>query len=324
MTTVSVVIPAFNVEGFIKQAVDSARCQTVRPTEVLVVDDGSSDATRTVAERAGATVLRTPRNSGPASARNIGIRAACGELIAFLDADDLWEPGHLAACVALLDAHPDAAVAFSLVRKFGSADDCPPALLPEGVPVSLVQVLWEANPLAQSAAVVRRSALLEVGAYRDGMRLSEDYELWFRLARRYPFVCTHDRLVRYRVHDEQHSLQLVALLRSAWQIRHHQWNEIVPELDTAGRRQAVAALQRGYERDLREAWHERDSAPLRAVLAEHDKVPESGAIFRRWWLRTGVIRPFWRLAASAYDSLPDWLRTGLRRRHGSRSSGSPV
>lgn len=322
MTTVSVVIPGYNVEGFIGGAVESAWRQTLQPTEVLVVDDGSSDATREVAERAGARVLRTDRNGGPATARNVGIHAAAGEVIAFLDADDLWEPEHVEACVALLDAHPEAALAFSLVRKFGGAEDDPAPLLPNAVPVDATSVLWEANPLAQSAAVVRRSALLAVGGYREGMRLSEDYELWFRLAWKHPFICTHRRLVRYRVHAEQHSLQLDALYRSAWGIRHQQWKGIETQVDPTRRREVVAALHRGFERELRAAWHQRASAPLNAVLAQHDKVPEGSALYRRWWVRGKLLRPFWRIAASAYDRLPRRIRA-LRQRQPTSGSRRP-
>jgi hypothetical protein len=308
VTTVSVVIPAYNVEGFIGSAIESAWRQTLRPTEVLVVDDGSSDATREVAERAGAKVLRTDRNGGPATARNVGVHAAAGDVVAFLDADDLWEPGHAEACVALLDAHPEAVLAFSLVSKFGGAEDDPAPLLPDAEPVDATSVLWEANPLAQSAAVVRRSALLAVGGYRDGMRLSEDYELWFRLAWKHPFICTHRRLVRYRVHAEQHSLQLDALYRSAWGIRHQQWRGIESRLNPTRRREVVAALHRGYERELRAAWHQRASAPFNAVLAQHDKVPEAQALYWRWRLLGTLLRPFWRIAASAYDRLPPSVR----------------
>jgi glycosyltransferase involved in cell wall biosynthesis len=309
---VSVVIPAYNSAAFIGESLASVRAQTVQPAEILVVDDGSTDATREIAREAGAMVLQAARNGGPATARNLGIQQAHGELIAFLDADDLWEPEQLEVCCGLLERYPEAALAFSLVTQFGTADQAQPALLPEGVPVSAAEILWEQNPLIQSAAVARRDALVAMGGYRDGMRHAEDYDLWLRLAQRHPFVCTHRRLVRYRIHAAQHSLRLDQMFRSAWQLRHDLWRTVSPELSAEGRARGLSALHRAYEMDLATAWHQRSGAALRAILALHPLVPDGGAIHQRWAWRTRLLRPFWRAGAWLFDHLPGSLRQLLR------------
>src|SRR5215212_11526906 len=100
---VSVVIPTYNRRRLVVEAVESALAQTYRPLEILVVDDGSTDGTEAELHRFGSAVryLKQP-NQGAAAARNRGIRAATGELVAFLDSDDLWAPAKIEKQVALM------------------------------------------------------------------------------------------------------------------------------------------------------------------------------------------------------------------------------
>jgi glycosyltransferase involved in cell wall biosynthesis len=312
VSQVSVVIPAFNSADYLGEAIASVRAQTIQPLEILVVDDGSADATRDIARQAGASVLETATNNGPATARNLGIQQARGDLIAFLDADDVWEPEQLQTCAGLLDSYPEAGVAFSLVTQFGASDHQQPAVLPDGVPVAAADFLWEQNPVIQSAVVARRNAVLAVGGYRDGMRHAEDYDLWLRLAQRHPFVCTHRRLVRYRVHAAQHSSRLDQMFRSAWQLRHDLWTAVAPELDAETRIRGLSALHRAYESDLATAWHQRSSAPLRMILDLHPLVPGGDAVYQRWRRRRRLIRPFWRVGAWIFDHMPRVLRRLVR------------
>lgn len=314
MPKISVVMPSYNTGEFIAEAIESAYRQSRPPFEVLVVDDDSTDATVCVAEAAGATVLRTAINGGPATARNIGIHAAQGELIAFLDADDVWMPTHLERCAALLEQHPEVDVAFAMVTHFGAASYEPAPALAEGVPLELLDQLWVLNPIAQSAAVVRRQSLLDINCYRDGMRHAEDYDLWLRLALQHRFICTHERLVRYRLHGAQHSRSLTEMYSSAWRVRHDMWCRLTLEFHPAQADQALAAIHRAYEQDLRSAWHYRAAEPLQTMLRLHTLVPESESIHRRWQLRTILTRPAWRAAAWVWDHTPSAIR-GLLRKH---------
>src|SRR5512143_3730544 len=105
---VSVVMPVYNGARYLRQALESALAQTYRPLEIVVVDDGSTDETPAILAEFGTRIraLRQP-NSGSAAARNAALDAARGELIAFLDADDLWLPQKLAVQVEYLREHPD-------------------------------------------------------------------------------------------------------------------------------------------------------------------------------------------------------------------------
>ncbi len=105
---ISVVIPTYNRAAFICRAVDSALGQTYAPLEVVVVDDGSKDDTREVLRKYGDRIRYVAKeNGGVSSARNVGVREATGEYIAFLDSDDTWVPEKLAVQMDIFRAHPD-------------------------------------------------------------------------------------------------------------------------------------------------------------------------------------------------------------------------
>src|SRR5436305_11465449 len=117
MDGISAIIPCYNGEGYLRPCLDSVIGQDYGgPLEVLVVDDGSRDASLRIAESYGAAVrvLQHPggENRGSSATRNLGIRSASHPLLAFLDADDLWLPGHLAALAAALAANPAAGMAY--------------------------------------------------------------------------------------------------------------------------------------------------------------------------------------------------------------------
>lgn len=194
--SVSVVIPAYRAAATIGRALDGALAQTRPPDEVLVVDDGSPDDLEAALEpyRGRVTLVRKP-NGGAASARNVGIDRSSGDLIAFLDADDYWEPTKLERQAAAFAAHPGLGltacrfyfeepgaarrVAFGVVerpdlRKFGVAP------FDRVVSVRGRMVFTVATRVLTSAAVVRRSAL---GADRfvSGLEPAEDRDLWVRL-----------------------------------------------------------------------------------------------------------------------------------------------
>ncbi len=116
---ISCIVPAFNSERYLKEALDSIRAQTYRPLEIIVADDGSTDGTAAVVAGYGGQVryLGQP-NAGPAAARNLGLRAARGEFIAFLDQDDLWHPEKLARQMARFQARPELDLCVSYLRLF--------------------------------------------------------------------------------------------------------------------------------------------------------------------------------------------------------------
>ena len=116
MATVSIIMPVRNGEAFLAQAIESVRRQTLADWELLIVDDGSTDASAVIAERAAADDPRIrvlhSEHRGAGAARNQGLQAAAGEFVAFLDADDLYEEDKLAFEVAVLADHPTAAMTY--------------------------------------------------------------------------------------------------------------------------------------------------------------------------------------------------------------------
>jgi glycosyltransferase involved in cell wall biosynthesis len=110
---ITALVPCFNAERYLDEAIASIRAQTRPVDQIIVVDDCSTDASRIVAKRHGVVLVQTPVNSGHATARNLGIAAADGDVIAWLDADDYWAPNHVETVVGLLERFPQAAVAFS-------------------------------------------------------------------------------------------------------------------------------------------------------------------------------------------------------------------
>ena len=113
------IVPVFNGERYLKEALDSIRAQTYRPLEIIVADDGSTDGTAAVVARYGAEVryLSQP-NAGPAAAQNLGLNAAWGEFVGFLDHDDLWHPEKLARQMARFRDRPELDLCVTHARNF--------------------------------------------------------------------------------------------------------------------------------------------------------------------------------------------------------------
>ncbi len=129
---VSVIVPVYNSERFLAEALDSIARQSAPPAEIVVVDDGSTDESAAIAARYPSVRLVRQANAGVSAARNAGLAAATGERLAFLDADDLFLPGKLAAQALALDAHPEWDGVFGHVRHFLASPEladqfvCPP------------------------------------------------------------------------------------------------------------------------------------------------------------------------------------------------------
>ena len=182
---ISVIIPVYNVAGFLRQAVDSALAQTCRDIEVIVVDDGSTDCSADTLRDLDDPRLRVIReeHAGSAAARNAGLRSASGELVAFLDADDLWAPGNLERQSAFLASHPEVDMTFghSLVvdeegRSLGfKSSAC-------SGPVSLPRLLRTNEIGNGSCLLLRREALDRAGWFDPKLSACVDIDVWMRMA----------------------------------------------------------------------------------------------------------------------------------------------
>lgn len=198
---VSVVIPTHNYAGFVTQAVDSVLAQTYPSVEVIVVDDGSTDDTRERLAGYGDRVRYIYQtNSGPSAARNAGIRAAKGELIAFLDADDIFHPRKLELQVRYLLDHPEVMLlaAENVTDQNLRWPELPPD--PQAAdPITLESAVVK-NRFGMCGVVVRRHCFDEVGLFDEGLRSTEDRDMWVRIIARFPIAKLRARLWWYRFH----------------------------------------------------------------------------------------------------------------------------
>jgi glycosyltransferase involved in cell wall biosynthesis len=195
--SVSVVIAACDSSRFVADSVRSALGQTHRPEVVLLVDDGSTDATADIAESLGATVLRRP-HEGIGATRNAGIAATDTEFIAFLDADDVWLPQKLERQLAALADDPQLGAVFCLVDEF--LDGIAPGAAHTRVP------LTRQPGVVSSGVVVRRSTVDLIGPFDPSS--SNDWLKWWTRARTLGVreYVVPEVLFRRRIHGANHSL----------------------------------------------------------------------------------------------------------------------
>jgi len=181
---VSTIVPVFNGERFLGEAIESALAQDYRPHEVIVIDDASIDGSSEIAAGfPGVKLVRLETNGGPAVARNAGIAASSGEFIALLDADDLMAPGRLSAQIGFLLEHPDADAVLGTQRVIVEPGAVRPTLNPLVDPDQLpAQAEAEAISYYGGTLVARRAAYEQVGLYDETFRVGEDVD-WMLRAR---------------------------------------------------------------------------------------------------------------------------------------------
>jgi glycosyltransferase involved in cell wall biosynthesis len=207
MPLVSVVIPAYNAARWIAETLESVLAQTFQDFEVIVVDDGSTDDTAAIVARFARARYIRKQSGGPASARNVGIRAAQGEYVAFVDSDDLWSPDKLRLQIDLLrqsgvawvycdayafdDETRRTLFIFSKVRRQYSGD--------------VLGRLFLADFIPMPTPVIRRNVLEQMGYFDERGEIqnsAEDWDLWLRIAARYPIGLVNRPLAWYRVHTQ--------------------------------------------------------------------------------------------------------------------------
>lgn len=193
---ISVVIPAYNAEPFMRRCLQSVFAQTLKPHEVIVMDDGSTDKTAALAAELGARVLSGP-NRGPSFARNEAMRAASGEWIALLDADDLWAPNKLECQTAII--RPETLLVYTGVQTFDDAGLRDTVFAID--PARVKKMLRYCNPIVPSATLIRRDDVLRIGGFREGLAACEDWEMWMRLKNMGCFDAVREPLTSYYIHS---------------------------------------------------------------------------------------------------------------------------
>jgi glycosyltransferase involved in cell wall biosynthesis len=212
---VSVITPAYNAASYLSETIASVLTQTFGDLEVIIADDGSTDATLELArewERVDPRVRTVSGpNGGSSVARNRAIRHARGSYFALLDSDDLWWPEFLAAQMAVFDERPDADVVTGNAYNFGGPFSGRP-LNPPGPlrPLSLLEILSQECSVC-IMSVFRRSVIERIGGFDETLRHNEDYDFWIRAAAAGCRFLTNPRpLAHYRRHPASKSADDVA------------------------------------------------------------------------------------------------------------------
>lgn len=206
--TVAVIVPCFNSAKYLKQTIDSVLLQGFANLEVIAIDDGSTDGTREVLATFGnqIRVFTHPENHncGQSATTNLGIEKTAAEIIAFIDADDIWFPGKLARQVDVLRRHVGIGVVYTGAVAIGP-DDQPlygfPAARNSGED-SPKQMLLDCHIQSPSQVAIRRSCLVRVGGF-DQTLVPADHDMWLRLIEVTRFHFIDEPLVGYRKHPAQ-------------------------------------------------------------------------------------------------------------------------
>jgi glycosyltransferase involved in cell wall biosynthesis len=212
---ISVIVPLHDGERFLGEALDSVAAQDYAAFEIIVIDDGSTDAGPCLAAARGLTVVRQEQR-GVAAARNSGVRIARGEILTFLDQDDLWLPSKLRHQVEMLTAHPDC-ICLTQQTYFLESGAAPPAWFAKPDLLANDHAGWVPSCLG-----VRKKTFERVGFFDERLRHASDFDWFARATQKAMDIRTcSETLVRRRIHDGNESrhvaaaVELFAALRGA-------------------------------------------------------------------------------------------------------------
>lgn len=203
---VTIVIPVYNGADYLREAIDSALAQTYPRVEILVVNDGSTDggATAAIARSYGDRIRYLEKeNGGVASALNLGIREMRGEYFSWLSHDDVYLPGKIEAQVSRLFDATAPIVLYSDYEQIGPSGKRLSVRRVGKLGLPLRFALVATDPVNGCTVLVPRDCFDVVGTFDERLRTAQDYDLWFRLAKRFPFVHLPEVLVKSRVHAAQ-------------------------------------------------------------------------------------------------------------------------
>lgn len=304
VSAISVIIPTYNRKHFISEAVQSVLHQTCPPSEIIVVDDGSTDGTEEVVSKIAAPipiVYVRQRNQGPGAARNFGASIARGDWISFLDDDDVWCPNKLAVQSNYMMGHPEVALVYAHVEHTDEG----------GRPIPKAErgdefstIIFGSNPPAfPSTVLVKKDVFLQVGGFGVQLRHAEDWDLFARIARQFAVHCLAEKLVRYRWHKNQFH-EDPRLIHESWSLFHD-------------------SLYRLWKDDpLKQAVLFRKSAQVYSSVAKQYLIMGDFQQSRKHYKKAFIYRPWSakvlrRWALSYLPFIRDWYRHRKMKRRGS-------
>ena len=203
---VSVIIPTYNRGRYICNAIDSALAQTYGNIEVIIVDDGSTDDTRDILSRYGSRIGYVfQNNAGPSTARNNGIRRSRGDLIAFLDSDDIWLPEKLGRQVQLIVSSHDIGLVncgYYTIDASGKIIAGPIIMKNYESKKLFLKEFMVRNILCAgvSGSLIRRECFDKLGFFNEDLWIGEDWDMWLRIAKHYDMKFAEEPLVKCRAH----------------------------------------------------------------------------------------------------------------------------
>ncbi|MBN1684725.1 MAG: glycosyltransferase [Gammaproteobacteria bacterium] len=213
---VSIIIPVYNGEEYIEEALKSVLNQTYSPIEIIVVDDGSTDGTAEIVKQYS-VILIQQKNKGISGARNSGINAAKGEFIALLDHDDLFTPYKIELQVRFMNDHPKYCMVYSIEEKFSSEGTVRKKLkhrrkkMPEN---DILTAIYRKNFIYPSSVLIRRSILERTGLFDETFTVCEDHDFFTRVAYHGMVGFINQPLIKYRCHNANISSRLSFLTPS--------------------------------------------------------------------------------------------------------------
>ncbi len=213
---VSVVMPVFNGEKFLGQAIESILHQTYTDFELLIINDGSTDSSLDIAQAytdPRVRIINNDRNRGLINTLNLGLGLAQGGYIARMDSDDLASPGRFAIQVEFLDLHSEIAVVGTWVNLIDDGDNVFSLWRMPTDSYAIREALLESCWLCHPSVMFRKKAVLAVGGYNPAALHAEDYDLWLRMSERYLLANIPQPLLGYRMHTEQVSIKKISAQR---------------------------------------------------------------------------------------------------------------
>lgn len=219
---VSVIIPCYNGEAYLEETIESALAQSYQPLEVIVVDDGSTDGSREIAQRFPIRYMHQ-QNQGLTRSRNRGVRESRGSYVVFLDADDRLRPNAIETGMRVLTERPECAMSVGdhvFISADGSYQD-------DSHKHGQLQIGYESllksNCIEMISSVLFcRGVLEDAGGFDAGLRVAEDYDLYLRIARDHPIACHPAVIAEYRMHRSNTSHNSELMLSMTLQVLRRQ------------------------------------------------------------------------------------------------------
>ena len=289
------IIPVFNAEDYIARAIRSVLEQTMPAEEILVVDDGSTDNSAHVVSQFGSKVRYLYQiNAGASAARNLAIREARSEWVAFLDADDVWKPDRLERQFEVLNRNPDirwAAGSFNNISG-GRVDSIPKTrfshkLVENNVASDALELMGNGWSIWTGTVIVRRDVFAEVGDFDEGQRTGHDLDLWIRIAAKHPRIgWINDPVADYEINPDGLTLTSVTNGDPTLIRLHERALKITDELSTERKPHLRSFTEIHGQLVLRDTISAGRTAQARKLIGQFDElgVPVSSKLKFASWL----------------------------------------